>query len=130
MDNDTILNSWRKCVKDMKAEDVIKKLDGLWDWIQNSAQLKDLMGNIKLSYEMVKDTLNGSYKGLSKANLALIVAALGYLVLPIDLAPDFIPVVGLVDDCVVLGWVFVRLKDELAKYKDFRKPSKRTITIE
>lgn len=130
MDKDTILNGWRKCVEGVKAEEVVKKLDGLWDWIQNSPQLKDLLENIKLSYNMIKDTLNGSYTGLSAGNLALMVAALAYLALPIDLAPDFIPVVGLMDDCVVLGWVFFRLKDELAKYKKHCNSKSRTIEIE
>lgn len=129
MDNDTILNGWRKYVKNAKAEDVVSKLDGLWDWIQKSPQLKDLFDNIKLSYNMIKDTLNGSYTGLSKGNLALLVAALSYLVLPIDLVPDIIPVAGLLDDCVVLGWVFIRVKDELAKYKAHCKQNRRTIEI-
>ena len=130
MDKDTILNGWRKCVEGAKAEEVVNKLDGLWDWIQNSPQLKDLLENIKLSYNMIKDTLNGSYTGLSAGNLAMMVAALAYLVLPIDLAPDFIPVVGLMDDCVVLGWVFFRLKDELAKYKKHCSSKSRKIEIE
>lgn len=130
MDKDTILNGWRKCVEGAKAEEVVKKLDGLWDWIQNSPQLKDLLENIKLSYNMIKDTLNGSYTGLSAGNLALMVAALAYLVLPIDLAPDFIPVVGLMDDCVVLGWVFFRLKDELAKYRKHCNSKSRKIEVE
>ncbi|MBN1425985.1 DUF1232 domain-containing protein [Candidatus Fermentibacteria bacterium] len=34
---------------------------------------------------------------------ALLVAAVGYLVSPIDLIPDFVPVLGHVDDVVIVG---------------------------
>ena len=37
---------------------------------------------------------------------AVIAGALGYLVLPIDIVPDTIPVLGWVDDVAVLGLAF------------------------
>lgn len=38
-----------------------------------------------------------------KSSKMIIVGALSYLVLPIDLIPDFIPVVGLADDSAVIA---------------------------
>ena len=43
---------------------------------------------------------------------ALLVLALAYVVSPLDLIPDFVPVIGEVDDVVVvlsLLWLFIRL---------------------
>ena len=38
-----------------------------------------------------------------KSSKMIIVGALGYLIFPIDLIPDFIPVIGLADDAIVVA---------------------------
>lgn len=45
---------------------------------------------------------------------ALIIGALLYLILPIDVVPDAIPVAGLLDDAAVIGFIWKKLAD-LAK---------------
>ena len=40
---------------------------------------------------------------ISRPRRALLFLVLGYLALPIDLVPDFLPVIGQLDDAVVLG---------------------------
>lgn len=45
---------------------------------------------------------------LSAKDKAKIVAALAYLILPVDLIPDAIPVVGVIDDAAIL-WAVLRL---------------------
>ncbi|MBD8014213.1 YkvA family protein [Planococcus wigleyi] len=39
---------------------------------------------------------------VSQADALIIVGALGYLILPVDLIPDFIPVVGFADDTALI----------------------------
>ena len=39
----------------------------------------------------------------------LLLALFGYLALPFDLVPDFIPIAGQLDDVLVVGWVLHRL---------------------
>lgn len=41
---------------------------------------------------------------VSKADKAKIYGALGYFILPLDLIPDVIPVIGYTDDLVALVW--------------------------
>ena len=58
----------------------------------------------KAGREIVKNALVLYYAlpYTSAQKKALIIGALGYLILPIDLVPDFIPVVGFGDDAAAL----------------------------
>ena len=60
------------------------------------------------------------YSNISNANLVLIVGAVVYFLAPIDLVPDFIAGLGLVDDAAVIAWVVDAVRDELAKFKAWR----------
>ena len=61
----------------------------------------------------------GKYKDYDVTNLIIIVAALLYVVSPIDLIPDFLPV-GLTDDAAIIMWAISEMKNELDKYKQFK----------
>ena len=69
-----------------------------------------------LLYDMVTDK---RFK-LSRQAYLTIAGALAYVVLPIDIIPDFIPGVGFIDDVFVVGFVMKSLDDEIERYKAFR----------
>ena len=117
MDIDKIINSYQAHVKDAKPEEVAEKKDDTLKKIEHVSALAELLDNIRTAYDMISDTVTGKYKGLSKTTIALLVGGLAYLALPIDLVPDFIPVVGWMDDAAVLGWIFTRCSDEFRKYE-------------
>jgi len=73
--------------------------------------------NIKLLFSVVKDYANGSYRQIPWGTVAAIVGALLYIFSPIDLVPDFIPVVGLLDDAAVLAACLKLIGKDLAKYQ-------------
>jgi len=85
-----------------EAEDFAKKhTDAKW--------YDDFM----LLYDMVtdKDFM------LDKKTYMFIAGALAYVVLPIDIIPDFIPGVGFIDDIFVVGIVMKSISDELERFK-------------
>ena len=51
---------------------------------------------------------------VSTANKALIIGALGYMISPLDVIPDAIPIVGLTDDLEVLLYVLKKVWGDLA----------------
>ena len=50
---------------------------------------------------------------LSLTDKAIIYGALGYFILPIDLIPDWIPVIGLSDDFGTLMYAYKRIKENI-----------------
>jgi len=79
--------------------------------------------NIKLLFSVVKDYANGSYRQVPWGTIAAIVGALVYVFSPIDLVPDFLPVVGLLDDAAVLAACLKLISKDLAKYQAWKKLS-------
>jgi uncharacterized membrane protein YkvA (DUF1232 family) len=55
----------------------------------------------------------GEYKQVSNDTLTWIVAALNYLVDPLDLIPDMTPFLGFVDDATVVGFVVDKTRQTL-----------------
>lgn len=72
-----------------------------------------LIRNIRLLFRMLRD----SSFHLSWASRGIILGALLYFLLPTDAAPDFIPIVGYLDDTLVVGMVIKRLASEIERYK-------------
>lgn len=81
------------------------------------ASIKDDLATV---YNYVKDIATGRYRDYNSGSLALVAAALAYLVSPFDFVADFIPF-GLVDDVAIISWALNRLGDELSHYRQWRE---------
>lgn len=55
---------------------------------------------------------------ISPSTWVVIAGALAYVVFPIDVIPDFIPVLGWLDDAFVLGSVIASLKSEINNFDE------------
>jgi uncharacterized membrane protein YkvA (DUF1232 family) len=66
---------------------------------------------------LVWASLRGEYAGTSRGRLFAIVAALLYVVSPIDLVPElFVPLIGLGDDALVISWIAASLINETESF--------------
>ena len=66
-----------------------------------------------LLYDMVTD----KHFKIDKKTYLAIAGALAYVVLPIDIIPDFIPAVGFIDDVFVVGIVMKSISDDIERFK-------------
>ena len=57
---------------------------------------------------------------MSFLTMAIVILALVYIVFPFDLIPDYIPVLGWIDDGVVLYLTLKRLVRETQRYNRFK----------
>ena len=76
-------------------------------------KLSSVRKELELLCSYVMDIMKGDYSDYDGVKLMFIIAALIYVVSPIDIIPDFIPVAGLVDDVVVIEWLIREVKSEL-----------------
>jgi len=84
-----------------------------------SPVLKGILKDLKDLYTLFVDSVKGRYK-LHPAMMGVIGGGLLYFIVPLDLIPDYLPIVGLLDDFAVLSAIINSMQDELADYRKFK----------
>src|SRR5262245_2259675 len=90
--------------------------DALSKAYKNRSQLKSVWEDLMAVCRMLKAWSKGDYQAIPWKTIVLSLATIIYFLNPFDVAPDFIPGVGYVDDAVVLGFVVNSIKKELEKF--------------
>ena len=68
---------------------------------------------------MIRSYQAGDYQRTPWKSLLLITAGIIYFVSPLDLIPDFIPVLGFMDDITVLLWILNSVRGDVEKYEEW-----------
>ena len=92
-----------------KKDDIPDKLKSLWE-------------DFLLVYAMIKDHIHGNFT-VNKKALIIAVLAMAYVISPLDLIPDFIPVAGFLDDAALFSYAINLISDEISRYKQHRLDS-------
>ncbi|GHE21508.1 YkvA family protein [Halomonas urumqiensis] len=97
---------------------------GWWIWQRLKGRAR-VLGQMKralaLFVPMLADVVRGRYRPVPWPALLWMTAAAAYLVSPLDLIPDVLVLIGIVDDVVIVGWLLTRVDNALADYRRWRE---------
>lgn len=115
-----------------KAEELIKDKEKTEEKIDEAIEkvikveeekgiFEKIWDDLPLMFGMAKDWITGKYKDISLTSMLTILGGIIYFLSPIDLIPDFIPVIGYLDDLYILSSVIDKVRKEIDKYKVWKK---------
>lgn len=81
-----------------------------------SGPLAAIIAPVKDALRLVRAYAAGSYRDISWRSLLILVSAVVYFVMPVDLVPDFILGLGLLDDAAILAWTLRTLNQDLERF--------------
>ena len=84
-----------------------------------------LWSDLPLLARLLKAWKDGSYRGLSVRTLASLATALLYVLSPLDVVPDFIPGIGLIDDAAILTLLLHSIAQDLAAFRVWEENRRR-----
>ena len=76
---------------------------------------------LSVFYRLATAYASGKYKEVPWKTVMIILAAIIYFLNPLDLVPDFIPLMGLTDAFGILVWVYNSVQGEINKFLDWEK---------
>lgn len=84
-----------------------------------------LFRNRRTMWQMMREALKGHYR-MSLFTTLVLLFAIAYVIFPFDLIPDYIPVVGWIDDGVVVYLLLKQLGKETQRYNRFKAKERRS----
>ncbi len=88
---------------------------------RNPVLLRRVRADAGALVRLAREALAGRYRALPKRALVACLAAVVYLVNPLDLVPDVLPALGWIDDGVVIAWVVSQIRRDLDAFLAWEK---------
>ncbi len=126
IDKETIKKEHKKRQENFEEEDindVLEDEDAIKSKFENKGNLQRYLDDAQLLFKLLKDYANGNYREVPFNVVAAIGGALLYVLSPIDLIPDFIPIIGYLDDAAVIAFCLNLIEKDLITYKIWKRES-------
>jgi uncharacterized membrane protein YkvA (DUF1232 family) len=88
---------------------------------KHAGMLRSLWADFWTLWRFVRAWRDGAYRNVPWKSIVVAIAGLFYFLDPIDIIPDFIPVIGYLDDGVVLAFVARTIHSDLEKFREWEK---------
>jgi len=83
-------------------------------------RMQKLVNQMRLLLDLVEDYWEGRYRRVPWYSLGVSVLAMLYFLSPSDVVPDWLPLVGQLDDVAAVAIALRLLRNDLRKYCEFR----------
>lgn len=97
--------------------------DKLADENSKDNKFKQLFDVALTLVRLVRNYITGDYRQIQTSTIISGLAVLLYVLSPIDLVPDFIPVLGFLDDLSLISWFVGKFQVELTNYREWEARS-------
>lgn len=95
--------------------------DKLADEKSKDNKFKQLFDVALTLVRLVRSYANGEYRQIQTSTIISGLAVLLYVISPIDLIPDFIPVVGFLDDLSLVSWFVGKFQGEIIRFREWEQ---------
>ena len=103
---------------DAKMEPFLEKLDKKLKWVPF---LREEFKLLPVFISMVRSYWKRDYTRVPRRTILAIVSALVYFLSPIDVIPDWIPLLGQLDDALVIATCWKLVNDDIDDYRTWKK---------
>jgi uncharacterized membrane protein YkvA (DUF1232 family) len=121
---DTLLKEIKSRSKNLTADDLralIHKRGIIEDYFQPDTPLGRFVADIKILFSIVQDYITGNYKNIPWHTITAIGGTLLYILAPVDMVPDVILGLGLIDDAAVVALCLKLVEKDLLSYDTWKK---------
>jgi uncharacterized membrane protein YkvA (DUF1232 family) len=70
---------------------------------------------------LVRSYVSGEYRDISTSTIVSGLGVLLYVLSPVDLVPDFIPVLGFLDDLSLVSWFVSKFQVEITRFREWEQ---------
>lgn len=95
--------------------------DKLADANSKDNKFKQLFAVAQTLVRLVRSYVTGEYRQIQTSTIISGLAVVLYVLSPIDLIPDFIPVLGFLDDLSLVSWFAGKFQGEIVRFREWEK---------
>ncbi len=108
------------------VETILQNESRVEDKVRRNGPLREYLASVKTMFALIRAYWRGDYRQLPWTRVAAIVAALLYVLSPLDLIPDFLTAAGLLDDALILSICLKMIRGDLVQFRRWQKTHSNT----